>query len=143
MRWLLKHCELQPHHKYQLEVVLLFVFGFFLYIPYHLLLDELQLETQTWQWYFFWPWMIFYVLYTFNTRRKIKPSERIAPLKRPIGHWVLLGVALTALHLEPGDLRQLQSLDLMFAVFSLFLADSYWDFTNIRNTKTTKIRTRV
>lgn len=142
MRWSLRHYELQPHHKYQLEVVLLFVFGFFLYIPYHLLMEELGLELTVWQWYFFWPWMTFYALYTFNTRRKIKARERINPLKRPIGHWVLLGIALTALHLQPGDLEQLQSLDLMFAVFSLFLADSYWDFTNIRNTKAAKVRNK-
>ena len=134
MQLSLKRYKLQPHHNYQLEVVLLFVFGFFLYIPYHLLLEESRLEAQAWQWYFFWPWMIFYVLYTFNTRRKIKPSERTAPLKRPLAHWIILGIALTALHLEPGNLQQLQSLDLMFAIFSLFLADSYWDFKNIYDT---------
>jgi hypothetical protein len=132
MKWSLKHYELMPHHKYQLEVVLLFVFGFFLYIPYFILMDELSLEKQVYQWYFFWPWMVFYVLYSLNTRRRIKPLEKTMPLRRPIVHWVLLGITLIAFHLQPGDLQQLQSVDLMFAIFSLFLADSYWDFRNIR-----------
>ena len=132
MRWSIKHHNFCPHHRYQLEVVLLFVFGFFLFIPYYLALEELGLNLQAWQWYFFWPWMLLYVLYSLNLRRKIKPGERVSPLKRPIGHWVLLGVALIALHLQPTDLIKLQSLDLMFGVFSLFMADAYWDFKNIR-----------
>ncbi len=140
MKWFTKHHALQPHHRYQIEVILLFVFGFFIYIPYQLLMEEFALEQQVWQWYFFWPWMIFYILYSFNTRRKIKPSEKISPLKRPIAHWVLLGLTLIALHVQPRSMEQLLSVDLMFAIFSLFLADSYWSFKNVRIANRTNMR---
>lgn len=126
------HHTLAPHHRYQLEVIFLFVFGFFLFIPYYLLIEELRLETAVWQWYFFWPWMIFYIIYSLNTRRHVPRSEAVAPLKQPIAHWVLLGLALIAFHTQSTDPTTIQSLDLMFGIFSLFLADSYWDFKTIR-----------
>ena len=127
-----KHHTLSSHHRYQLEVIFLFVFGFFLYIPYQILLEELGLDLIVWQWYFFWPWMIFYIFYSLNTRKKIPPEEQTSPLKRPIGHWVLLGISLIALHEQTPSPEILQSLDLMFGIFSLFLADSYWDFKTLR-----------
>ena len=133
MRWSIKHHNLSAHHRYQLEVVLLFAVGFFLYIPYFIFMEEYNLEMQVWQWYFFWPWMIFYILYSLNTRRKIRQEARISPLRRPIAHWVLLGVSLIALHIQPTDLEKLQSVDLMFIIFSLFMADSYWDFRKKQN----------
>lgn len=132
MKWSVRHYQLQPHQKYQLEVILLFVFGFFLYIPYFIVMEEFGLEKQVWQWYFFWPWAALYIGYSFFTRRRIRPDERVSPLKRPVGHWALLGITLIAFHLQPGNLEHLQSIDLMFAVFSIFLADSYWDFTKNR-----------
>ncbi len=125
------HHALAPHHRYQLEVIFLFVFGFFLFIPYHIFLEEYGLPTIIWQWYFFWPWMIFYIIYSLRTRRTITRKEAAPPLKRPIGHWILLGLSLIAFH-ERAAAETLQSLDLMFGIFSLFLADSYWDFQTIR-----------
>ena len=123
-----KHHHLNAHHRYQLEVIFLFVTGFFLFFPYYLLIDEYRLNMLDWQWFFFWPWIVFYVVYSLAIRKRIKKSERVSPLKRPIGHWVILGVILILLHIEPTKLENLQSLDLMFGVFTLFLADSYWAF---------------
>lgn len=123
-----QHHELCPHHRYQLEVIFLFVFGFFLLFPYYLLIEELGLETELWQWAFSAPWILFYSWYSLATRDKIPKSERRRPMKRPIGHWILLGLALLLLHLQPTNLKNLYSFDLMFAAFTLFLADSYWDF---------------
>jgi hypothetical protein len=41
---------------------------------------------------------------------------------------MLLGIALIAYQLEPVNLARYYSVDIPFAVFTLFLADSYWDF---------------
>ena len=90
-----------------------------------------NVAIETWQWYFFWPWMIFYVIYCLHERNKIGPEKRISPLKRPIVHWVLLGLTSLALLLQPNDLEKMHSLNYAFIVFSLFIADGYWDFREL------------
>ncbi|MBI5728316.1 MAG: hypothetical protein HY984_01015 [Candidatus Magasanikbacteria bacterium] len=132
MTWFKAHHELAAHHRYQLEVIFLFIIGFFLFFPYYLLLEEYGLDPLDWQWFFFWPWIAFYAWYSLRTRGRITRRERQDPLKRPIGHWVLLGISLIVIHLQPSTLAQLQSIDWAFAVFSIFLADSYWDFRNLK-----------
>ncbi len=81
------------------------------------------------------PFLIFYTVYCLKERSKIGPEERVSPLKRPIGHWVLLGIMLIAFHLQPQDdyLEKIQALNIAFAVFSLFLADGYWDFEKVHH----------
>lgn len=128
-----KH-HLSPLHIYQLEIVLLFVFGFFLYTPYEMLIFEYHLDIQTYQWYFFIPWMIIYTLYCLQARAKIQPEEKVNPLKRPIVHWILLGISIIVMQLQPVEDRMTQiiAINYAFIVFSLFLADSYWDFKKYR-----------
>jgi hypothetical protein len=128
----ISHHRLHEHHIYQLEVIFLFVFGFFLLIPYYLIIQEINLDLTIWQWYFVIPWMAFYCFYSLKQRGKIPNNERISPLKRPIGHWVLLGILLIAYHLQPIDYEQMYSIDIAFMIFSLFLADSYWDFEKLK-----------
>lgn len=125
------HPTLSVHHRYQLEIILLFVFGFFLFFPYFLALELLDLDVQTWQWVLFVPWLTFYIWYSLKVRATIPDKEKQPPLKRAIGHWVLLGLSLVALHLEPRSLEDLAALDIAFLIFSLFLADSFWDFKKI------------
>jgi hypothetical protein len=130
MTGFIKHKSLEPHHRYQLEVIFLFAFGLLLFLPFYLALDEFDINMQTWQWVFFCPWMLFYIIYSLSMRKKITPEERVNPLKRPIAHWVLLGLTIVSFQMQPQNLTHIYSLDLMFFIFSLFLADSYWDFTS-------------
>lgn len=130
MQGFTSHRSLEPHHRYQLEVIFLFTFGLLLFLPFYLALQEFDIDIQTWQWAFFCPWMLFYGWYSMDMRKKIKPEEKISPLKRPIGHWVLLGLTIVFFQIQPTNLKHIYSLDLMFFIFSLFLADSYWDFTS-------------
>ncbi len=124
-----QHHELKAHHRYQLEIIFLFVFGIFLFVPYHATLLWFEKDTTMWQWYFFFPWMIFYTLFSLRVRSKIPRAEKQDPLKRPIGHWILLGLALAMFHLgETPNVTDLVAIDLSFGIFSIFLADSYWDF---------------
>lgn len=80
------------------------------------------------QWYFTIPWTLIYISWGLKLRGRIPKGERISPLKRPIMHWILLGIAIIAYQLEPINLERYYSFDLTFIVFTLFLADSYWDF---------------
>lgn len=128
-----KHLNLSPHHHYQLSVIFLFIFGFFLFFPYYLIMEEFNLDIHLWQWLFFVPWMIFYIYYNLKQRGKILPQEQKNPLIRPIGHWVLLGISIVFLMNQPNDLRDMESINIAFIIFSLFVADGYWDFIEVRN----------
>jgi len=121
---------LHPHHRYQLEVVFLFASGVFLLVPFLVFLHEYKLSVTEYQWYFFWPWMLFYSGYSLMTRAKILPAERIPPLKRPIILWTMFAVVISAYITSPPNTESLDSITFAFSIFSLFLADSYWDFRN-------------
>ena len=126
-----KHHNLSAHHHYQIGAIFLFFFGFFLFFPFYMLVQELNLDILDWQWYFFWPWLIFYVVYCLQMRSKIPPNELRSPLLRPIGHWVLLGITTLMLYLQPAPLHSLRTIDIAFLVLSVFVADGYWDFRKI------------
>lgn len=85
-----------------------------------------------WQWYFIIPWMTGYTFYCLKLRSKIKAYERISPQKRHIGYWILLGISIIMIHLEPTDLERIYAIDFAFIIFSIFLADSYWDFQKLK-----------
>ncbi len=122
------HSHLLPHHRYQLEVIFLFVAGVFLFYPYWLVVQEYGRDMQIFQWYFFIPWLIFYTLYSLKVRNTIPVREQVTPLKRPIGHWVLLGILLIGFHAQEFYPAPLVAIDLAYVVLTIFLADSYWNF---------------
>jgi hypothetical protein len=126
-----KH-HLHPHHIYQLEIIFLFAVGVFLLFPFYLIVEEYRLDMTMWQWYFMIPWMSFFTIYSLRERNKIPAEERINPLKRPIVHWVLLGIGIVFIHIQPIDYERIYSIDIAFSIFSIFLADSYWDFRNLK-----------
>ena len=123
-----KHSDLHPHHQYQLGIICLFILGVLLLFPYYLFMLQAGKDMAIWQWYFVGPWLAFYVTGCLWLRNLTKPYERISPLKLPIIHWVALGISLIIVHNQPIDLERIYSIDIVFSIFSIFLADSYWDF---------------
>ncbi len=126
-----KTLNLSPHHHYQYSVIFLFVFGFFLFFPFYLIIKNFDLDGQIWQWYFFFPWMAFYIIYCLKQRAKILPVEELNPLKRHLIHWILLGLTLVMMAMQPNDLKNYRAIDYAFIIFSLFLADGYWDYKKL------------
>ena len=126
--------SLHPHHRYQLMVVFLFILGLFLFIPYIIVIERNHLDIVAWGWLFAIPWMLAYSKICLRVRSKIGKGERVSPLKRPIGHWVLLGIMIVYMNvLKPFDFKKIYpAIDATFVVFSLFMADSYWDFTELK-----------
>lgn len=92
---------------------------------------EFNLDKDFWQWVFFAPWLTFYIIYNLIQRNKISKAEERNPINRPIIHWVLLGLSLLAIQLQPNDLEKMKSINVMFIVFSLFVADGYWDYKTL------------
>jgi len=123
--------KLCAHHHYQMSIILTYILSIFLFIAFYFILDYKNVDKNTWQWFFFVPWTIIYSWYNLKQRVKIKNNERIKPLKRPIIHWIILGLAILFLLIQPIDLSgRLKTLDYSFIIFTLFVADGYWDFKN-------------
>ncbi|MBH41694.1 MAG: hypothetical protein CL685_03195 [Candidatus Magasanikbacteria bacterium] len=120
---------LLPHHIYQLKLIFLFVLGFFLFVFLWHIAAENNANMYLYQWWYFWIWESFYVIYLLKVRNTIPKKERINPKKRPIIYWVILGITLVALSQSSFSVERFLALDYSFIIFSLFLADSYWDFT--------------
>lgn len=118
-----------PHHRYQLDVILLFSSGVFLLIPYLYLLEEYQLSIITWQWAFFIPFMLLYISYSLLLRSRIDHSEYVPPLKRTLIPWILLGTTIISWwYVSPPRLTMPMALPIAFVIASIFVVDAYYDF---------------
>lgn len=126
-----RNSGLSPLHHYQYTVIFLFISGFFLFFPFYLTIKKFNLDGHVWQWYFFFPWMAFYTIYCLIQRNKIKNDEMTTPLKHHLIHWILLGVSILIMQLQPNNLKNYYSIDWAFIIFSLFLSDGYWDFKKL------------
>lgn len=127
-----KHREtLHPHHIYQIGVLFYFLVGAVLFFLYYIFIEKKHLDMSVAQWYFVIPWLIAYAAINLRLRSHIRVYERIAPMKRPVVHWAILGIVLLLIHAQPIDYERIYSMDIAFSIFSLFLADSYWDFKKI------------
>ncbi len=127
------HRHKTKRYQYQLKVIFLFIAGLFLLFPYYLLLQVYNKDLSVYQWYFIIPWLIIYTLYCLQARNKIPIGYATPASKRPIGHWILLGITMIAMHINHVLITNYIGLDIAFLVFSLFLADSYWDFQKEKN----------
>jgi heme/copper-type cytochrome/quinol oxidase subunit 3 len=125
----IRHNHVNAHHKYQMSVVLWFILYFVLFITYFVYTDKYNADINTYQWYFFIPLMTIYVTYHLKLRNKISPEKRVDPLRRPIMHWIILGISSLTLYLEAVNLEtRPESLIIAFIIFTIFAADGYWDF---------------
>ncbi len=112
-----------------MSVVFWFILYFVLFITYFVYTDRYNVDINTYQWYYFIPLMTIYVIYNLKLRNKISPEERVDPLRRPIMHWIILGISSLTIYTETGNLEtRPESLVIAFIIFTIFAADGYWDF---------------
>lgn len=125
----LRYSHLNPHHHYQMEVALWFIIYFFGFLIFYVYTDKWDLDINTYQWFFFFPLIIIYILNNFRLRNKISPEHRVNPTRRPILHWIMLGISCIMLYTNSIHLEHRpESIILAFIIFSIFFADGYWDF---------------
>lgn len=75
-------------------------------------------------------WLVLYTSYCFKLRTRVPDKDEINEHKRPILHWVLLGIALIYFNIvKPNEFQSLYPIvNLGFVLFTLFSADAHWDF---------------
>lgn len=117
--------------KYQLDIIflfaalLIFIMLFFYFISYFGE-DPHKFEPLV-----AGPLIILYAAYMWELRSKIRLSERRSLTSRSLVLWIILGISLFIVFDKPVPAKEYLSLNILFALFTVFLADSYWDFKKI------------
>lgn len=117
--------------KYQLDIIFLF---FALIIILALIfygLNYFGKDPHDFEWYTAGPLIFLYFAYLWKIRSKINISERRKLTSKTMIYWIALGIILFTNFNSPISLREYLTVKIMFIVFTLLLADSYWDFKKI------------
>ncbi len=117
--------------KYQLDIIFLF---FALLIIIGLLFLGLSYfgeDPHNFEWYTAGPLIFLYFTYIWSIRTKIKISERRSLTGKTLVYWIALGIIMFVNFNGPVSTKEYLTIDLLFIISTLFLADSYWDFKKI------------
>lgn len=117
-----------PLHQYQTGVLISFVLSLAIFVVY-IALDNDTITAST-EKIIGVCWLVLYSIFCLWLRQRIPDGQRVGGLKRPIIHWVLLGIALVYFNIvKPSDFQFLYPIiNIGFVLFTLFSADAHWDF---------------
>ena len=117
-----------PLHQYQNGILISFVLSLAIFVVYIALSNGMI--TTTLEKTVGICWLVLYTSFCLWLRRRIPDRKRIGGLKRPIVHWVLLGISLIYFNIvRPSDFQFLYPIiNIGFVLFALFSADAHWDF---------------
>ena len=117
--------------KYQLDIIFLF-FALLIFIGLLFYgLSSFGEDPHNFQWYTAGPLVVLYFAYVWEIRSKINISERRGLTAKTLIYWIALGIILFTNFSAPISVKEYITVDLLFIIFTLLLADSYWDFKKI------------
>lgn len=117
--------------QYQLEIVFLFVLLLSFLWVYFLLLQYFGADPHDYEWFVGLPVIGFYLVFHLKKRDSISLSDRRALTAKSLVYWIILGITMFVSYATPIPAKDYWSINVLFILFTLFLADSYWDFKNI------------
>ncbi len=116
---------------YQIDIIFYFIVVFVLTSGSFYLLAESGIEVYRYEWLVAGPLLGIYLYHLWNIRSKINLSERRRLTGRSLFYWTLLGIGIFAGYNTPLSASDYWSLNVLYLIFTLFLADSYWDFESL------------
>lgn len=117
--------------KYQLDIIFLFV-ALLIFIGLAFFsLKYFGEDPHKFEWLMAGPLIVLYFAYCWEIRDKIQIAERRNLTVKSLIYWIALGITLFASYAEPIGVKDYLSVNVLFIVFTLLLADSYWDFAKI------------
>lgn len=123
---------MQLLRRYQLDIIFLF-FAFILIIwSYFYGLKYLGVDPHDFEWIVSLPLMAIYIFYLLHLRNKIGLSSRKKLTTKTMIYWIALGITIFLTYSTPIAARDYWSFRAFYIVFTLLLADSYWDFNGIK-----------
>lgn len=117
--------------KYQLDIIFLFIaILVFIGLVFYGL-SYFGEDPHNFEWYTAGPLIILYFAYVWEIRSKINISERRKLTGKTLTYWIVLGIIIFTNFDSPLPARQYITIDILFIIFTLLLADSYWDFKKL------------
>ena len=117
--------------KYQLDIIFLFL-ALLIFIGLLFFgLSSFGEDPHRFEWYTAGPLIVLYFCYIWEIRNKIQLSERRNITTKSLLYWIALGITLFVSFAGPVSAKEYLTVDILFIIFTLLLADSYWDFKKI------------
>lgn len=117
--------------KYQLDIIFLFFALLIIIGVVFLGLSYFGQDPHNFEWYTAGPLIVLYFAYVWEIRNKIKISERRKLTGKTLVYWIALGIILFTNFSSPISAKEYLTINILFIIFTLLLADSYWDFKKI------------
>lgn len=118
-------------HRYQRGVIFSFVISLAIFVLYVSLLPQLNPQ---WEQTAGLVWLALFSLYCLYLRSRVPAKDGVNEHKRPLLHWVILGMTLLYFNVvKPSEFQFLFPIvNLGFILFTLFSADAHWDFQKFK-----------
>ncbi len=116
---------------YQIDIIFYFLLVLLLTWGGFYIIGKSGLDPHDYEWYIAGPLLVAYALWLWRVRGLINLSERRRLTGRTFFYWILLGVVMFASYATPLPASEYWSLNLLYLLFTILLADSYWDFRKL------------
>jgi len=123
--------------RYQLDIIFLFFALITVVGLSFFALKYLGADPHNYEWIIAGPLILFYFLYLMKIRKLINIKDRRQITSKSLIYWIILGIGLFSGYSSPIGAKEYWSVNLLFLIFTLMLADSYWDFRTINIKKLT------
>ena len=117
--------------RYQLDIIFLFFALMILLWTIFYSLQRLGADPHKYEWYAAAPLLFIYFIFLWQIREKINRHERRALTGETLCYWIAFGSILFFSYAAPLPAKDYWSFEVLFIMFTIFLADSYWDFKRI------------
>jgi len=126
--------------KYQLDIIFLFFALTAIIWTAFFELNYSGVDPHDYEWLIVGPIIILYSAWIWKIREKINISERRKPTGKSLVYWIILGILIFSGYISPISINEYLSINIFFIIFTIFLADSYWDFKKITVNEVTNTR---
>ena len=117
--------------RYQLDIIFLFFALIILVGVFFYLLKYMGADPHNYEWFIAGPIIALYFFYLMSIRKKIKIEDRRKITGKSLTYWIVLGIIIVLSYRFPISAQDYWSINVFFIIFTLMLADSYWDFKKI------------
>jgi hypothetical protein len=117
---------------YQLDIIFYFLLALILTWVGFYLAEQFGRDPHDFEWAITLPLLTLYTLWLLRIRSHINPSENRRLNGKTFSYWILLGIIIFTSYATPLSASDFWSVNLLYLIFTLFLADSYWDFRALR-----------
>ena len=117
---------------YQLDIIFYFLLALILTWGSFYTLNELGRDPHDFEWLITLPILAVYTFWLLRIRSRIAPNEDRRLTGKTFFYWIVLGIILFISYETPVPASDYWSVNLLYLVFTLLLADSYWDFRALK-----------